>query len=149
MTQRFMGGGELKVKVDDYEIKDELYYTKEHEWAKIEGENVKIGITDYAQKQLRDVVYVELPEVGRKVKYMEAIGTVESVKAVSEIYSPVSGEIVEVNSELENSPELINQDPYGNGWIAIIKPENLEEDLKKLLKANEYAELIKKELEEH
>jgi len=135
------------VKVNDYEIREDLYYTKEHEWAKIEGEVVRIGITDYAQKQLRDIVYVELPEVGKKVKYMETIGTVESVKAVSEVYSPVSGEVIEVNSELENSPELVNQDPYGQGWIAVIKPDNLNEDIKKLLTAEKYAELIKEELE--
>ena len=138
-----------KVKVNEYEVKEDLYYTKEHEWAKIEGEYVRIGITDYAQKQLRDIVYVELPEVGKKVGKMGVIGTVESVKAVSEVYSPVSGEVVEVNLELENSPELINQDPYGEGWIALIKPTNLEEELKELMKAEDYLEYLKKEIEEH
>ncbi|MCS7385680.1 MAG: glycine cleavage system protein GcvH [Candidatus Methanomethylicota archaeon] len=137
------------MKVNDYEVREELYYTKEHEWAKIEGELVRIGITDYAQKQLRDIVYVELPEVGKKISKMGVLGTVESVKAVSEVYSPLSGEVVEVNEELENSPELINQDPYGEGWIAVLKPSNLEEELKDLMKADEYAEYLKKEVEEH
>lgn len=136
------------MKVNDYQIKEDIYYTQKHEWAKIEGDLVRIGITDYAQKQLRDIVYVELPEEGREIKKMEAITTIESVKAVSEVYSPISGEIVEVNTELENSPELVNEDPYGEGWIALLKPANLEEEIKELLTAEDYAELIKRELEE-
>ncbi|HDO21009.1 MAG TPA: glycine cleavage system protein GcvH [Candidatus Bathyarchaeota archaeon] len=131
------------MRVDEYEIKEELYYTKDHEWVKIVEEEAIIGITDYAQKELRDIVYVDLPEMGRKVKQGEKLCEVESVKAVSEIYSPVSGEVVEVNERLEDSPELINQDPYGDGWIAKLKPENLEGDVKNLMNAEEYAEYIK------
>jgi len=131
------------MRVDEYEIKEELYYTKDHEWVKIVEEEAIIGITDYAQKELRDIVYVDLPEMGRKVKQGEKLCEVESVKAVSEVYSPVSGEVVEVNERLEDSPELINQDPYGDGWIAKLKPESLEGDVKNLMNAEEYAEYIK------
>jgi len=130
--------------VEGYEIPEELYYTKEHEWARIEDEEVVvIGITDYAQKELHEIIYVELPSVGLVVKQMETIGTVESVKAVSEIYSPVSGEIMEVNEELIESPELLNQDPYGEGWIAKISPKNLKKDLENLMTAEQYMEYIK------
>jgi len=130
--------------VEGYEIPEELYYTKEHEWARIEDEGVVvIGITDYAQKELHEIIYVELPSVGLVVKQMETIGTVESVKAVSEIYSPVSGEIMEVNEELIESPELLNQDPYGEGWIAKISPKNLKKDLENLMTAEQYMEYIK------
>jgi len=131
------------MRVDEYEIKEELYYTKDHEWVKIVEEEAIIGITDYAQKELRDIVYVDFPEMGRKVKQGEKLCEVESVKAVSEIYSPVSGEVVEVNERLEDSPELINQDPYGDGWIAKLKPESLEGDVENLMNAEEYAEYIK------
>jgi len=131
------------MRVDEYEIKEELYYTKDHEWVKIVEEEAIIGITDYAQKELRDIVYVDLPEMGRKVKQGEKLCEVESVKAVSEVYSPVSGEVVEVNERLEDSPELINQDPYGDGWIAKLKPESLEGDVENLMNAEEYAEYIK------
>ena len=99
------------------EVPDELRYTKEHEWIRIEGDNVVIGVTDYAQDALTDVVWVELPEIGSVVGSMESFASVESVKSVSEIYAPVSGEILEVNGSLEDSPEQINEDPYGNGWI--------------------------------
>ena len=99
------------------EVPDELRYTKEHEWIRIEGDNVVIGVTDYAQDALTDVVWVELPDVGSVVGSMESFASVESVKSVSEIYAPVSGEVLEVNGSLEDSPEQINEDPYGNGWI--------------------------------
>tara|TARA_Y100001935_G_scaffold96398_3_gene80190 strand:+ start:69 stop:452 length:384 start_codon:yes stop_codon:yes gene_type:complete len=99
------------------EVPDELRYTKEHEWIRIEGDNVVIGVTDYAQDALTDVVWVELPEIGSVVGSMESFASVESVKSVSEIYAPVSGEVLEVNGSLEDSPEQINEDPYGNGWI--------------------------------
>ena len=99
------------------EVPDELRYTKEHEWIRIEGDNVVIGVTDYAQDALTDVVWVELPEIGSVVGSMESFASVESVKSVSEIYAPVSGEVLEVNDSLEDSPEQINEDPYGNGWI--------------------------------
>ena len=128
---------------EEYIVPENLYYTKEHEWLKVEGDTAIMGITDYAQKSLHEIVFVDLPEVGRKVKQMESIGTVESVKAVSEIYTPISGEIIEVNTELNEKPELVNQDPYGKGWIAKIQPENLEEELKNLMTPQQYKEHLK------
>src|SRR5687767_13724145 len=100
---------------------DDLRYTKDHEWVRLEGDRGKVGITHYAQKQLGDVVYLELPEVGRKLKVQDTFGTVESVKAVSELYSPVAGEVVEVNGALVQAPEKINSDPYGSAWSVDIK----------------------------
>lgn len=96
-------------------------YSKDHEWIAVEGDRGKIGITDYAQKQLGDVVFVELPEVGRALKAGEQFGTVESVKAVSELYSPLAGEVVEVNAPLADKPETINQDPHGAAWMIVIR----------------------------
>jgi glycine cleavage system H protein len=96
-------------------------YTKEHEWVKIEGDKGRVGISAYAQNQLGDVVFVELPEVGRTLKAHESFGTVESVKAVSELYSPAAGEVVEVNSALASAPEKINSDPYGEGWMIVLR----------------------------
>lgn len=119
----------------------DLKYTSEHEWIKIAGERVVVGITEYAQKELGDVVFVDLPGVGEKVKMKEAMATIESVKAVSEIYAPISGEVMEVNDTLEHSPELVNQDPYGKGWIAIIEPLDTKE-LDELLTPEAYAALI-------
>lgn len=101
---------------------DDRRYTKEHEWVKIEGDRARVGITDYAQNQLGDVVYLELPEVGRILKAGETFGTVESVKAVSELFAPVAGEVVEVHSDLVSSPEAINTDPHGQGWMITVKP---------------------------
>ena len=100
---------------------DDRRYTKEHEWVKVEGGQGRVGITDYAQKQLGDVVYLELPEVGRALKAHEQFGTVESVKAVSELFSPVSGEVVAVNSPLVSKPETINADPHGQGWMLEVR----------------------------
>jgi len=100
---------------------DDLRYTKDHEWVRLEGDRGKVGITHYAQKQLGDVVYLELPEVGRALKVQDTFGTVESVKAVSELYSPVAGEVVEVNAALVQSPEKINSDPYGEAWMIAIR----------------------------
>ena len=99
---------------------DDFFYTKDHEWAQVAGDSATIGITEFAQKQLGDVVYVELPQIGSQLEFHESIGVVESVKAVSDIYSPLSGEVIEVNEELNDSPELINQDPHGKGWIKYI-----------------------------
>lgn len=97
-----------------------LRYTKEHEWVRVEGDRAYVGITDYAQHQLGDVVFVELPEAGREVRRGEAFSVVESVKAVSDIYAPLSGTVVEVNDLLADAPEKVNQDPYGDGWIAVL-----------------------------
>nr|MDO8134148.1 glycine cleavage system protein GcvH [Candidatus Njordarchaeum guaymaensis] len=134
------------VKVGDYNIPDELLYTKDHEYARIEDNNlVKVGITDYAQKSLRDIVYVELPEKGKDVSQGSEFGSIESVKAVSELYAPVGGVIEDVNSELENSPERVNEDPYGEGWLVVIRASNLGGDKAKLLSSKDYAKLVKEE----
>jgi glycine cleavage system H protein len=127
-----------------YIVPEDLYYSKEHEWLRIEGDHVVVGITDYAQKSLHEVVFVELPKVGKRVGQMEVIGTAESVKAVSEIYSPASGEIIGVNGKLAKSPEMVNKDPYGEGWIAKLRPANIEEDLKRLMTAGEYRKYLEK-----
>ncbi len=103
-----------------------LKYTKEHEWAKIEGDVVRIGITEYAQEQLGDVVYVELPQAGGTVTYMKHFGVVESVKAASDLFSPLTGAVVEANSALEAQPELVNSDPYGQGWMVVVRPDDLK-----------------------
>ena len=99
----------------------DLRYTKEHEWARVEGTRARVGITTYAQEQLGDVVFVELPKAGTTVTQMQAFGVVESVKAVSDLFAPLSGEVVEVNAELVKQPELVNQDPYGKGWMLVIQ----------------------------
>jgi len=105
----------------------DLRYSKEHEWVKAEGKRGRIGLTHHAQKALGDVVFVELPKIGRALKQMEAFGVVESVKAVSDVYSPVSGAVAEVNASLETKPELINQDCYGGGWIIMVEMANPKE----------------------
>ncbi len=122
-------------------IPAELRYTRDHEWAKQEDGNVRIGITDYAQEQLGDVVFVELPKVGAKMTAKQSFGVVESVKAVSDLFAPVSGEVVDVNAELAKKPELVNQDPYGRGWMIVVRPTNPAE-WGQLLTAQQYAEHI-------
>ncbi|MEM2875624.1 MAG: glycine cleavage system protein GcvH, partial [Candidatus Bathyarchaeia archaeon] len=106
------------MSVEKYKVPDSLYYSREHEWLRKEDEYVVVGITDYAQKSLHEIVFVELPEVGVEVDQMEMLGTIESVKAVSDIFSPVSGKVIEVNEKLIDKPELLNSDPYNEGWIA-------------------------------
>jgi len=124
---------------DEYKVEEGIYYTKEHEWAKVLGDGkVAVGVDDYAQSQLHEIVYVELPEADAEVAQGGALGAVESVKAVSDVYAPVGGKVVEVNEELLDSPELINDDPYGEGWIARIEPSGLEADLAKLMDAEKY-----------
>ena len=123
------------------EIPEGLIYTKEHEWIKVEGNDITVGITDYAQNALTDVVWVELPELGVSVKSMDSFANVESVKSVSEIYAPVSGEVTEINEDLEDAPETINTDPYGEGWICKMRMENPRE-LDLLLDAAAYKSLI-------
>jgi len=127
-----------------YEIPSNLFYSKTHEWVKLDGEVAVVGITDYAQQKLGDVVYVELPERGVEVKKGEKVCEVESVKTVAEIYAPLSGVILEVNVELSDSPELINESPYSDGWIFKLKIKNMEE-LKQLLDNKGYEELISHE----
>ena len=116
-------------------------YTKDHEWIKIDGETVILGITNFAQDQLTDVVFVELPEVGKQIEQNGNLCVVESVKSVSDIFSPISGEIVEVNKELVNSPALINNDPFEDGWIVKLKVKN-EKDLDQLMTAEEYDKFL-------
>ncbi len=118
-------------------------YSKEHEWAKDNGDGtITMGVTDYAQEMLTDIVFVELPAPGKKLKQMQVVAVVESVKSVSDIYSPVSGEVIEANQELENRPELVNQDAFGAGWICKIRMENPAE-LQQLMDAAAYEEFIK------
>ena len=123
-------------------IPKDLKYTREHEWAKQEGDRVRVGITAYAQEQLGDVVFVELPKVGAKVSASKAFGVVESVKAVSDLFAPVSGEIVEANAELTQKPETVNADPYGKGWMILVKPSNKTE-WDQLLTAQQYEAFLK------
>jgi len=125
---------------------EDLKYTKEHDWARVDGNRVVVGITDYAQQELGDVIFVELPEVKSKVEQMEPFGTIESVKAVSDLYSPVSGCVVEVNGALENEPELVNTDPYGAGWMIIVEMSE-PGGLDSLLSAAEYVALVEAEKE--
>tara|TARA_B100000700_G_scaffold327948_1_gene444125 strand:+ start:1364 stop:1756 length:393 start_codon:yes stop_codon:yes gene_type:complete len=122
-------------------VPDDLHYTESHEWIRIEGDRAVVGITDYAQDALTDVVWVELAEVGAKVGAMEPCASVESVKSVSEIYAPVSGEIVESNEALEDTPEAINQDPYGEGWIFTLRMDDASQ-VEDLLDAATYTGLI-------
>ena len=116
-------------------------YTKDHEWVSVSGSQGRVGVTDYAQKQLGDVVFVELPEVGRTVQQGQACGTIESVKAVSELYSPVSGKVVEVNPAVSAKPETVNTDPHGS-WLVVIELSNPKE-LEALLTSDQYADLVK------
>jgi glycine cleavage system H protein len=120
---------------------DDFYYTKDHEWLKIEGDEATVGITDFAQKQLGDVVYVELPQSGVQLEFHQSFGVIESVKAVSDIYSPISGEVIEINQELNDSPELVNEDPHNKGWIIRIKIKD-ESELDKLMSASEYENFL-------
>ncbi|SDP08193.1 glycine cleavage system protein GcvH [Desulforhopalus singaporensis] len=130
-------------EISELNLPEDLRYTKDHEWAKVEGDTVKVGISDYAQDQLGDIVFVEMPEVGDTFEAEDEFGTLESVKAVSELYIPISGEIVAVNGDLEDSPELLNQDPY-SGWIVEVKPDNIDE-INELLDKDAYLELLKAE----
>jgi len=125
-------------------IPNDRYYTKTHEWVLIENNLIKIGITDYAQKQLHEIVSCELPEEGKEIKKGEVLSVIGSVKAVADVYSPVSGKIIKVNKALEVKPEILNLDPYGEGWIAIIKLIEIKE-LETLLKPSEYQTEIMKE----
>jgi glycine cleavage system H protein len=124
-----------------YEFDPKAKYYKEHQWVRVEDDgSCLIGISDYAQKALKDVVMVELPEVGDTVTHGEVFASVESVKAVSDVHSPISGEIIEVNEEVEDTPEMVNEDPYG-AWLIRVTPSNLDEDLAKLMSPEEYEEI--------
>lgn len=126
---------------------EDLSYTKDHEWVRTKGDQATVGITDHAQHQLGDVVYVELPKVGDKFEASEPFGSVESVKAVSEVYMPLAGSVVEVNDSLNDSPEKVNQDPYGDGWMIRIKIDNPAQ-VDALLTSIEYEDYIKEEAAE-
>lgn len=122
-------------------IPSDLLYTKEHEWVRQEGDVVRVGITDYAQEELHEIVMVELPSAGTAIKANEIFGTVDSVKATSELFSPISGDVVEMNAKLEEAPELVNNDPYGEGWMITLKPADPNE-MKALMNAEAYKSFI-------
>ena len=125
-------------------VPPELRYSKEHEWVRVEGESATVGVTDYAQEQLGDIVYVDLPKVGTAVRQSGKLGEIESVKAVSDFFSPVSGDVTELNEEVVKSPELVNQDPYGGGWLLKLTLSDAGE-VDRLLTAQQYEELVAKE----
>jgi glycine cleavage system H protein len=122
-------------------IPKELRYSEEHEWVKVDGNKVLVGITDFAQHELGDIVFVELPEVGAEIQANEPFGSVESVKTVSELYAPISGKVVEVNDSLSDSPELVNESPYEKAWMIVVEPSDTSE-IDSLLTAEQYEEMI-------
>ncbi|MDG6954834.1 MAG: glycine cleavage system protein GcvH [Nitrososphaerota archaeon] len=130
------------MEIRGYQVPDDLMYTKEHEWAKEENEMIRVGITDYAAKTLNDVVYVSAPKVNATIEQSKSMGAVESIKAVSEVYAPVSGKVVETNGDLDSHPELINKSPYVEGWLIVVEPSNLSAERKSLLDAKAYAAFL-------
>lgn len=128
-------------EINELILPEDVRFTDEHEWARQEDDRVRVGITDYAQDQLGDIVYVELPEVGSTFSKGDEFGTVESVKTVSEIYMPVSGEVIAINEELADHPEYVNTDPYNKGWMIDVKPNNIGE-MDTLLDKNAYLKLL-------
>lgn len=128
--------------ISELNFPEDVHYNKSHEWAKANGDRIKVGITDYAQDQLGDIVFVEMPDVGETFSKGAEFGTVESVKAVSELYMPVGGEIIAVNTALEESPEMVNNTPYSDGWMIEIKPDDPAE-LDALMNKDAYIELVK------
>ncbi|MCX8185208.1 MAG: glycine cleavage system protein GcvH [Sulfolobales archaeon] len=131
----------VKTKIGEYLVREDLLYTDTDEWIQIAGDVVTIGITDYAQKKLRHIVNIELPEVDREVRKGEVLATLESVKAIADVYAPLDGVIVEVNEELKYSPDIINKDPYGQGWIVKLKSTGIS---LKLMRSSDYLEYIRK-----
>ena len=132
------------MRINGYEIPYELLYTKEHEWVKkLTEERAVVGVTDYAAKTLSDVVYVSLPQVGGELKQMTVMGSVESIKAVSDVYSPLSGKVLKVNEELSMKPELVNQSPYEKGWLIEVSPMDFYGESKSLMSAEDYAFFVK------
>jgi len=132
--------------IDELNLPEDCRYTQDHEWARAEGDKVRVGISDYAQDQLDDIVFVELPQVGDTFEKGQEFGTVESVKAVSELYMPVGGEVIAINSALEDSPQLVNESPYGEGWMIDVKPADPTE-MDALLNKQAYLEMLGKEAE--
>jgi glycine cleavage system H protein len=135
-------GGKIVKEMNELQIPEGFLYAKDHEWAKPEGDAVRVGISDYAQDQLGDIVFVELPQPGSRFATGEQFGTVESVKAVSELYMPLGGEVLSVNKALEESPELVNKEPYGSGWMIEIRPSDPGEP-KGLMTGDAYLDLLK------
>ncbi|RPJ11476.1 MAG: glycine cleavage system protein GcvH [Deltaproteobacteria bacterium] len=135
------------MKIEEYFFPDDMYYHKEHFWAKVEGDLVTIGTTDFAQKLAGQVVYIELPSPGKTVEQGKPCGSMESGKWVGRIYAPVSGKVESINSDLEDTPELINESAYEKGWMCKIKAASLQEDLKNLMKAENLSDFIKSEVE--
>jgi glycine cleavage system H protein len=129
-------------EISELNFPDDLRYAEDHEWARSQGDTVRIGISDYAQDQLGDIVFVELPEVGTMLEKGQEFGTVESVKAVSELYMPVGGEIVAVNGELEDAPERVNTDPYAGGWMVDVKPTDASQ-LEAMMDREAYLDMLK------
>ena len=129
-------------EISELNLPDDLRYAEDHEWARSESGNIRVGIDDYAQDQLGDIVYVDLPQVGDTFSKGEEFGSVESVKAVSELFLPVGGEIVEINTKLEDAPELVNNSPYDDGWMVLVKPDDPAE-LDALMDKNAYIEMLK------
>ena len=129
-------------EISELNLPDDLRYAEDHEWARSEGGNIRIGLDDYAQDQLGDIVYVDLPQVGDTFSKGEEFGSVESVKAVSELYLPVGGGVIEINTKLEDSPELVNGSPYDDGWMVLIKPDKPAE-LDALMDKDAYLEMLK------
>ena len=136
------------VKVGNFELAEGLYYSENYFWVRIENGKARMGITDYAQKQMREIVFLEIPKAGDSLTQNEAFGTVESVKAVSDLIAPLSGTIEESNEEVRDKPELLNQDPYGKGWLLIVAPSNLDEELKNLMDFNKAVEWHKEKSKE-
>jgi len=128
------------VKIEGYDVPEGLYYSKDFSWLKIENDKIRVGITDYAQKALREIVYAELPDAEMEVKQNEPFGTLESVKAVSDLVAPASGVIEEVNEEVISHPETLNEDPYGKAWLLVIKPSNLQAELANLMNFDQAVE---------
>ncbi len=135
------------IYVDNYLVKGDRYYTKEHEWVLVRNGIAEVGITDYAQKQLGDIVYVDLPEVGKEVDAGDTLANIESVKNVAPIYAPVTGKVIQTNEDLKEEPGLVNDDPYDAGWIAIIEMDDPTE-IEDLMTAQDYAEYLKETVEE-
>jgi glycine cleavage system H protein len=129
-------------EIHELDIPEDLRFAKEHEWVRLEKDCVRVGISDYAQNQLGDVVYVELPQVGQRFERKEPFGSIEAVKAVSELYMPVGGEIIEINSALEVAPELVNQSPYEKGWLILVRPAD-DSQMALLMTRNEYIDMLK------
>jgi len=128
-----MGVCIVVVEIGEYEVKEGLYYSEDDLWVSVEDGKVRVGITDYAQKQLKEIVFVEFPETGFELTQGESFGAVESVKAVSDLVAPISGTVIERNDEVEGSPEILNEDPYGEGWLLVVGPSALDADLEGLM----------------